>query len=208
MQRVYGLVDDELVHRIDEKAGEAKVSRAQWIRLAIESYLHRGGEDFESEAVNLRTEAVKLRALCGEQAQELTVLKDSLAVKDGELVHLQDVEAKFKKFVVEANQQWEENKDLKNVLNAVKKELDETKNTAENVRAKTNQLEEDLVAAQKEIQVAQSGETKALSALKAKEDEVSFLRSHVAQLTQNIGQLSLKPGEEETKKKSWWKFWK
>jgi len=27
-------------------------------------------------------------------------------------------------------------------------------------------------------------------------------------LTQSISQLSLKPGEEEIKKKGWWQFWK
>jgi hypothetical protein len=37
---------------------------------------------------------------------------------------------------------------------------------------------------------------------------ISFLRGHVAQLTQSISQLSLKPGEEAIKKKGWWKFWK
>jgi hypothetical protein len=30
----------------------------------------------------------------------------------------------------------------------------------------------------------------------------------MAQLTQSISQLSLKPGEEEIKKKGWWQFWK
>jgi hypothetical protein len=45
-------------------------------------------------------------------------------------------------------------------------------------------------------------------AIKGKEDEISFLRDHVAQLTQSISQLSLKPGEEEIKKKGWWRFWK
>ena len=45
--------------------------------------------------------------------------------------------------------------------------------------------------------------------LKAKEDEISFLRGHVAQLTQSISQLSLKPGDEEIKRKGWsWRFWK
>ena len=29
----------------------------------------------------------------------------------------------------------------------------------------------------------------------------------IAQLTQSISQLSLKPGDEEIKKKGWWKFW-
>jgi hypothetical protein len=32
---------------------------------------------------------------------------------------------------------------------------------------------------------------------------ISFLRDHVAQLTQSISQLLLKPGEEEIKKKGW-----
>jgi len=31
---------------------------------------------------------------------------------------------------------------------------------------------------------------------------------HVAQLTQSISQLALKPGDEEIKKKGWWQFWK
>jgi len=41
-----------------------------------------------------------------------------------------------------------------------------------------------------------------------KGDEVAFLRGDVAQLTQSISQLSLKPGDEEIRKKGWWKFWK
>ncbi len=49
---------------------------------------------------------------------------------------------------------------------------------------------------------------KAESALKSKEEEISFLRGHVAQLTQSISQAALKPGEEEIKKKGWWQFWK
>jgi metal-responsive CopG/Arc/MetJ family transcriptional regulator len=61
MQRVYGLVDDELVHRIDQAAGEAAVSRAQWIRIAIESYFDKDGEQNGEEAVKLREEAENLR---------------------------------------------------------------------------------------------------------------------------------------------------
>ena len=29
----------------------------------------------------------------------------------------------------------------------------------------------------------------------------------IAQLTQSISQFALKPDEEESKKKGWWKFW-
>jgi len=37
---------------------------------------------------------------------------------------------------------------------------------------------------------------------------VNDWHSHVAQLTQSISQFALKPGEEEIKKKGWWRFWK
>ena len=60
----------------------------------------------------------------------------------------------------------------------------------------------------KEVMQARQEVAKYESALKSKEDEVSFLRGHVAQLTQSISQLSLKPGDEEIKKKGWWQFWK
>jgi len=42
----------------------------------------------------------------------------------------------------------------------------------------------------------------------AKGDEVSFLRGHIAQLTQSISQFALKPGDEEIQKKGWWRFWR
>jgi len=44
--------------------------------------------------------------------------------------------------------------------------------------------------------------------LAIKDKQISFLEGHVAQLTQSISQLSLKPGEDEIKKKGWWQFWK
>ena len=83
-------MDDELVPRIDEKAGEASVSGAQWIRMAIEAYIHRNGEQETIDAVNLRSEAVNLR----EEAVNLrTALEErgrKIAVKDGELSKLRD----------------------------------------------------------------------------------------------------------------------
>jgi hypothetical protein len=44
---------------------------------------------------------------------------------------------------------------------------------------------------------------KTLEAMTLKDGEISFLRGHVAQLTQSISQFALKPGEEEIKKKGW-----
>lgn len=61
-----------------------------------------------------------------------------------------------------------------------------------------------IVGIQAGLQVNQAME----ATLKAKEEEISFLRGHVAQLTQSISQLSLKPGDEEIKAKRWFQFWK
>ena len=41
-----------------------------------------------------------------------------------------------------------------------------------------------------------------------KNQQIAFLEAHIAQLTQSISQLSLKPGDEEIQKKGWWQFWK
>ena len=46
------------------------------------------------------------------------------------------------------------------------------------------------------------------STIEMKDKQINFLEGHVAQLTQSISQLSLKPSEEEIKKKGWWQFWK
>lgn len=45
-------------------------------------------------------------------------------------------------------------------------------------------------------------------ALKIKDQDIDYFKSHVAQLTQSISQFALKPGEEEIKKKGWWQFWR
>jgi hypothetical protein len=43
---------------------------------------------------------------------------------------------------------------------------------------------------------------------KGKEDDISFLRGRVAQLTQSTNKLALPPSQEEAKKKGWWKIWR
>ncbi len=211
MQRVYGLVDDELVHRIDEKAGEEKVSRAQWVRIAIEAYLHRGGEQESLETVNLRNEAVKLReeavnfsTVLNEKGQEIAHLRGELAVKDGEQDRLK---LQLDKVTSEATQRWEEFKGFRNEITKLKKDLDEA-------RSESKRLKDELIKKQSE---AEQGRTEAeisriklenyQSTLKLKDDEVSFLRAHIHQISEKLPK-SLPPSQEEAKKKGWWRFWK
>jgi uncharacterized coiled-coil DUF342 family protein len=211
MQRVYGLVDDELVHRIDENAGEEKVSRAQWVRIAIEAYLQNGGEQESLETVNLRNEAVKLReeavnfsTALDEKVQEIAHLRGELAVKDGEQDRLK---LQLDKVTSEATQRWEEFKGFRNEITKLKKDLDES-------RSESKRLKDELIKRQSE---AEQGRTDTeisriklenyQSTLKLKDDEVSFLRAHIHQISEKLPK-SLPPSQEEAKKRGWWRFWK
>jgi chromosome segregation ATPase len=205
MQRVYGLVDDELVHLLDERAGEEKVSRAQWIRLAIESYLHRSGEqdtieavNLRTEAVNLRSEAVKLRTALDEQGQEIAHLKDTLAVKDGELDRL-------KPQIEQVPQMWEELRSLRSVNSQIKKELEELKTANTKLKEELGKRQAEADQAKAELEVSRVKLESHLSALRVKDDEVAFLRATVHQLSEK---RALPPSEEEIRAKHWWQFWK
>jgi hypothetical protein len=46
-----------------------------------------------------------------------------------------------------------------------------------------------------------------MQTLSLKDDEITFLRGHISQLSEKITP-ALPPGQEETKKKGWWRFWK
>ncbi len=213
MQRVYGLVDEELVHRIDEKAGEQKVSRAQWIRMAIESNLHRTGEQETIEAVNLQAEAVKLREEAVNLRTALEEQSRTIAVKDGELAGKDDnidrLKQQLKDSASQATHQWEELKSIRSENTKQKKLLEEAQATIQHLKDDLlkRQSETDLLAkAREELAAARMEADKLKESINLRNQDVSFLQGHVAQLTQSISQLSLKPGDEEIKRKGWWQF--
>lgn len=216
MQRVYGLVDDELVHQIDRAAGEAKVSRAQWIRIAIEYYLHRIGEQehldtvkLSEELESLRMEKVNLLTALDEKIREITNLKETLAMKEGELEVKSGELDRLRIQLENSNQLWDELRKLRSEVSTLKRDLEEA-------RSKNTKLESDLNATRKEasraIADAEIHKVKLesyMNALKVKDDEIAFLRATIHQLTQKLPP-ALPPDESEMKKRHWWhlKFWK
>jgi archaellum component FlaC len=97
----------------------------------------------------------------------------------------------------ELNQQKDELNQLRQNIANLENQITEKGRLLESQSTELNQLREEL----NQFRISSA---KTESALKTREEEVSFLRGHVAQLTQ----LSLKPSEEEIKAKHWWKFWK
>ena len=97
---------------------------------------------------------------------------------------------------------------LKRKITKLENQLAEKDRVIESKSKDVMQVEEKLNLSYADVMQAKNETSKYEMALKGKEDEISFLRGHVSQLTQSISQLSLKPGDEEIKRKGWWQFWK
>lgn len=108
----------------------------------------------------------------------------------------------------EREQSWREITHLKRTEEKARAEAAQVMLRADELQAELEQANKELAGLSEELAVARTEIDKLKEAMKVKDDEIGFLRGHVAQLTQSIGQLSLKPGEEEIMAKKWWQFWR
>ena len=108
----------------------------------------------------------------------------------------------------EVDGKWSENRKLRSENETQKRAIDSLTIKLDQATIKIDSLTS--LGDQKKIEFdsLQKDLTHALDTIKQKDEMIGFLQSHIAQLTQSISQLSLKPGEEEIKKKGWWQFWK
>lgn len=214
MKRVYGLVDEELIHRIDERAGEQKVSRAQWVRMAIESDLHRNGKqetietvNLQAEAVKLREETVNLRTALEEQVRLIAVKEGELAVKDNDVNRLKQ---QLKESSSQATHQWEELKGIRSENTKLKKLLEESQATIQHLKddlLKRQSETDQLAKTREELAAARMEADKLKEAMKVRDDDIAFLRGHLSQLSDKLPK-SLPPSQEEAHAKHWWQFWR
>jgi chromosome segregation ATPase len=108
----------------------------------------------------------------------------------------------------ELDEKWSENRKLRSENETQKRLVDSLTIKLDQATIKIDSLTS--LGDQKNIEFdsLQKDLTHAHDTIKQKDEMISFLQAHIAQLTQSISQLSLKPGEEEIKKKGWWQFWK
>jgi len=121
---------------------------------------------------------------------------------------LEEVHRELVQLRTEKEQSWREITQLKRTEEKARNEATQEKARADKLQAALDQANNNLAMAREELATARVEADKLHEAMKVKDDEISFLRGHVAQLTQSISQLSLKPGEEEVKRRGWWQFWK
>jgi predicted nuclease with TOPRIM domain len=223
MQRVYGVIDDEVFHRMGEVVDESKVSRAQWIGEAIIEKLKRGKGQTDFDVMKLRDELTKLRddnkrlndelvhhqelltSSHDENNDETMKLRDELMMKSDELDRLK---RDHDKNLSEATQRWDELKGFRREIDKLKKELEEAGSSNQRLKDELlkRQAETDLLAkVREELAAIKSDRDRLQEAMRVRDDDVAWLRGHVAQLTQ---QMALPPSQEEAKKKGWWRFWR
>jgi chromosome segregation ATPase len=120
---------------------------------------------------------------------------------------LEELQRDLHQLRTDKEESWRQITHLKRTEEKARTEANQAQGKADKLQAQADQAQKDLSAAREELAAIRVEADKLKEAMKVKDDEVAFLRSHVAQLTQSISQLSLKPGEEEIKKKGWWRFW-
>jgi len=106
------------------------------------------------------------------------------------------------------SESWQEITKLKSTIKEANSTITKLQDENTKLKASCDQFAADLTALREELILSKAEVDKWKEALKIKDADIEYLRGHVAQLTQSISQLSLKPGEEEVKRKGWWQFWR
>ena len=108
----------------------------------------------------------------------------------------------------EMDEKWSENRRLRSETETQKKVIDSLTIKLDQATIKIDSLTSLADQEKIEFDSLQKDLTHALDTIKQKDEMIGFLQAHISQLTQSISQLSLKPGEDEIKKRGWWQFWK
>jgi chromosome segregation ATPase len=122
--------------------------------------------------------------------------------------NLEEMHRELHQLRTDKEESWRQITHLKRTEEKARNEATQEKTRADKLQATHEQAQSALANAREDLAAVRVEADKLREAVKVKDDEVAFLRGHIAQLTQSISQLSLKPGEEEIKKKGWWRFWK
>ena len=165
----------------------------------------------DTEVTQLRTESEQRKTELVQASSEIAQLKlqlDQVAdVKDD----FDQLKKRYDQTLSEATERWQDTKLLKTETTKLKKLLEESQATNQHLRdellkkqSETNQL----ATHREELAVIIAKHDSLQSALKVRDDDIAYFKSHVAQLTQTIGQLALPPSQEEARAKSGWRFWR
>ena len=201
--------DKQAVLDAHNKLSEAhnKLSASEEEVMHLNQELSKFGNQIAEKDKELESSSAEVMRLREEVKRIVMLQEEASHNKD----NYDELKHKYDQLVAENNSRWEETKALKNEKTKLEKFLDEHKVSIQHLQAdllKRQSETDQLAKAREELAAARMEADKLKEAINLRNQDVSFLQGHVAQLTQSISQLSLKPGEEEIKAKHWYQFWK
>ena len=119
---------------------------------------------------------------------------------------LADTKAALDKSREEHDRRWSEITTLRAEITALKAELAQVRSAYEKAMITNDQLKQGTDQVAGELEGLRRDQDHFKDTLRLKDDEISFLRGHVAQLSEKIPQLP--PGQEEARRKHWYQFWR
>ncbi len=232
MPRITVDVSDETLAQIDAEVELQKVSRSKWAATAIDAYLHQkcitddaNMHQFEEKVMQLQQQLdaknaeIKKHSTDAEMMQKVHQLEDEVMQLQKELeakttdlnAQTSDIQVKeeeLKRLKTDAELKWRETSQLRSEITQAKRELESTRSKIDQLQAELDKRRTEADQARSEAETLRHDQDHYKNTLEMKDKQIGFLEGHIAQLTQSISQLSLKPGEEEIKKKGWWQFWR
>lgn len=110
---------------------------------------------------------------------------------------------------------WKESQQLKRELASTKKSEETARTEMGQIMGQLGPLKDQYAEAIRELETARIDMgllnrdlAHAMDTIKSRDQQISFYEAQIANLVQSLGQLQLKPGEDEAKKKGWWQFWR
>lgn len=212
MARITVSISNEALEEIDENAEQKGKSRSQWVADALDAYLHQESikidADVMQELHQLRDEVMQLKHQLEAKNEEL---KETDRIKEN-LIHLRDeLDAKerlLKEHLQQAEHSWRDTNQLRSEISQLKRELENSRGRVDKLQTELDNRREDAEKARNDADEFRHGVDKFKEAMRVKDDEISWLRGHVAQLTQQISILALPEPKKEEKKRIRWRFWK
>lgn len=196
MAKIAVSIPDSTLKKIDDQSNTKGITRSKYVAIALEFYAD--GAD------NYRSDIDKLNADLDAKTKELESLSNEVLPLREKVHTLENTLAETNREVnSKANEVFQKEKKIHTLENQIVEKDNEIKSLSKGVLLQ----KDEGMKFREELEKARQEATKYEMAFKSQQADIDFLRGHISQLTQTVSQLSLKPGEEEIKKKGWWQFW-
>jgi chromosome segregation ATPase len=197
MAKIAVSIPDSTLKKINDQSNTKGITRSKYVAMALEFYAEGAG--------NYRNDIDKLNADLAAKTKELESLSNEV-LPLREKIHTQEntlAEAN-REANSNANEVFQKEKKIHTLENQIAEKDKEIKSLSKEVLLQ----KDEGMKSREELEKARQEATKYEMAFKSQQADIDFLRGHISQLTQTVNQLSLKPGDEEIKKKDWWQFWR